>query len=408
MTKFNQYSSVKKYIVVLFASLVIAIGASGCLQVGKVDEGVALYEKVAEYLPENAMHNPEVYELRGVDDNSVAYLTYMWQEEPYEVSKEDLYKRTTVGSSEIGSDGTLQYYHYKRALHVLVDKNSNQIIGMVYDRDERDMTPPTKEPELTRSKEVRDAYVKAFAEDVLGLENIVYKEGYVEKDNNGNAVNGYYYHGTIADEKQYTIHLNYQYGYVIEAYYFPYDALDGTTVERTFMLEGMEEKVILNVNRQPNYYALYTDPTMFSSQISGIGEDGSFCDVYLRDPDDDTLIETYMKVGFVPHITIGEWLDEVETDSDFAKFAPQVNPLSSYPSVAEWEPTGEYKVFASEPNCQWREYMSSPGVVNRCYLTSYRDGVMSIQISHPYGSAYMEGIGSRINQMLDTLVLATE
>ena len=401
----------KKGVVVLVAVLLLTIGASGCLQVGKVDEGVVLYNRVAEYLPDNAIHNPEVYEVQGVDDKNATHISYIWLEEKYSVTED-----------EYNQAGSLKGYHYwskkdghflyKRSLGVFLSKETGTITSIYYaNNDEtKDLVKPA---EIGRNKEKRDAYVQEIAEEFLeNGDTLTFIEGYTETDEKGNITVGYYFCGTEVDDKQYAIALDYIEGYLLAMYAVDYLAFDKSDAviwrDYTIMLEGMEETVQLYLNRQPNYYALYTDPTLFSSQISGIGEDGSFCDVYLRDPDDDTLIETYMKVGFVPHITIGEWLDEVETDSDFAKFAPQVNPLSSYQFAAEWEPTGEYKVFANEPNRQWREYVSSPGVVNRCYLTTYRDGVLSIQISHPYGSAYMEGIGSRINQMLDTLVLATE
>ncbi|MBQ6852886.1 MAG: hypothetical protein IJO07_01780, partial [Peptococcaceae bacterium] len=360
----------KKGIAVFAAVLILAVGISGCLQVGKVAEGVALYEKVAEYLPDNAIRNPEVYEVQGADDDESFYITYMWKEEPYDVSQEDVYDRMTIGSTEVGEDGKLHYYHYKRALHVLVDKNSDSIIGVVYDRDERGMVPPTKPPEIARNQEVRDAYVQNIVKNLCGIEDMTFQEGYIEKDKDGNVIDGYYYHGTIADEKQYQVHLNYQYGYLMELYHFPNSALDNTYVEETFMLEGMEETVELAVNREPGYYAMYTDDSIFHRVPQERTVEGAFLDRYLRRVEPN-IVQCYIQVGYEPNMTIGEWLDEVETDRDYEKYLPQTNPWALYEGL-EWAPTGNYKVFPNEPDRQWREYITISGAYNVCYLTPYR------------------------------------
>ena len=397
----------KKGIAVFAAVLILAVGISGCLQVGKVDEGVALYEKVAEYLPDNAIRNPEVYEVQGADDDESFYITYMWKEDPYEVPKGAALDRLTIGSHEIGDDGKSHYYQYKRALHVLVDKNSSTIIGVVYDRDERGMVPPTKPPEIARNQEVRDAYVQNIVKNLCGIEDMKFQEGYVEKDKDGNVIDGYYYHGTIADEKQYQVHLNYQYGYLMELYHFPNSALDNTYVEETFMLEGMEETVELAVNREPGYYAMYTDDSIFHRVPQERTVEGAFLDKYLRRVE-PSIVQCYIQVGYEPNITIEAWLDEVNTNDDYAQFRPQTNPLALYEATEWWEPTGNDKVFPNVPNYFWKEYIAISGAYNVCYLTPYRDGVMIVQISHPFGAEDFEGMGSRMAQMIDTLVLATE
>ena len=347
-----------------------------------------------------------MYEVQGADDDELFYITYMWKEDPYEVPKGAALDRLTIGSHEIGDDGKSHYYQYKRALHVLVDKNSSTIIGVVYDRDERGMVPPTKVPEIARDKSKRDAYVQSIVKNLSGIEDMTFKEGYVETDKDGNAIDGYYYHGTIADEKQYQVHLNYQFGYLMELYHFPNEALDDTYVEETFMLEGMEETVELAVNRMEGYYAMYTDDSIFHRVPQEFNVEGAFLDRYVRRVEPN-LVQCYIQVGYVPDKTIGEWLDEVETNEAYAQFRPQTNPLATYLAV-EWEPTTKYKVFSNEPNRQWREYITISGAYNVCYLTPYRDGVMIVQYSHPFGAEDFEGMGSRMAQMIDTLVLATE
>ena len=172
------------------------------------------------------------------------------------------------------------------------------------------------------------------------------------------------------------------------------------------MLEGMEETVELAVNRMEGYYAMYTDDSIFHRVPQEFNVEGAFLDRYVRRVEPN-LVQCYIQVGYVPDKTIGEWLDEVETNEAYAQFRPQTNPLATYLAV-EWEPTTKYKVFSNEPNRQWREYITISGAYNVCYLTPYRDGVMIVQYSHPFGAEDFEGMGSRMAQMIDTLVLATE
>ena len=172
------------------------------------------------------------------------------------------------------------------------------------------------------------------------------------------------------------------------------------------MLEGMEEKVELAVNRMEGYYAMYTDDSIFHRVPQEFNVEGAFLDRYVRRVEPN-LVQCYIQVGYEPNMTIGQWLDEVETDRDYAKYAPQTNPLALYEGL-EWVPTGNDKVFPNVPNRQWREYITISDAYNVCYLTPYRDGVMIVQYSHPFGAEDFEGMGSRMAQMIDTLVLATE
>ncbi len=403
----------KKGIAVLLAVLVLAVGASGCLQVGKVDEGVALYEQIAEYLPENAIHNPEVYEVQSTETSR--YNTYLWTEDKYEVTEEEANEadmltgyRGWERTNEETGEGI--YYQYRRTLVIAVSKETGKIQTILYANNE-DKPASVKPAEIGRNKEQRDAYVQEIAAKFIdGGEALTFTEGYTEADENGNIVSGYYVHGTEADAKQYIIALDYINGYLQLLYSVDNDALDADTTEiwkeYPIMLEGMEETVRLYRNREPGYYAMYTDNTIFHRVPQKIEIDGAFCDKYLRRVE-ESMIQSYMQISFVPDITVNEWIAKVETDSAYTVFAPQNNPLNSTLSFA-WEATDAYKTFTNEPNRQWQEFAAFTGAYNVCYLTPYRDGVMIVQLSHPFGSEYAEGLGARMNQMIDTLVLGTE
>lgn len=97
-------------------------------------------------------------------------------------------------------------------------------------------------------------------------------------------------------------------------------------------------------------------------------------------------------------------MNRVGTDSDYAKYRPQHNPLSSA-WLPEWELTGEQKVFPEDTVRTWQVLSANrDGVINTCYVTSYRDGVMAAVLSYP--AEYEEGWGTRMQQMMGTLVLA--
>ena len=408
-----QPKTYKKGIAVFAAVLILAVGISGCLQIGKVDEGVALYNKVAEYLPENAIHNPEEYEVQGDDES--AYRTYLWIEDKYMVTEEEASKADMLTGYR-GWDRTNEetgegmYYQYRRTLTIVASKDTGEIQTILYANNE-DKPEPVKPSEIGRNKEKRDAYVQEIAASFIdGGDELVFKEGYTETDENGNVTKGYYVHGTEADAKQYIIALDYIEGRLLLLYPVDNEVLDATATEiwkdYPFMLEGMEETVRLYRNREPGYYAMYTDDSIFHRVPQERTVEGAFLDRYLRRVEPN-IVQCYIQVGYEPNMTIGEWLDEVETDRDYEKYLPQTNPWALYEGL-EWAPTGNYKVFPNEPDRQWREYITISGAYNVCYLTPYRDGVMIVQYSHPFGAEDFEGMGSRMAQMIDTLVLATE
>ncbi|MBQ2004813.1 MAG: M56 family metallopeptidase, partial [Peptococcaceae bacterium] len=147
-----QPKTYKKGIAVFAAVLILAVGISGCLQIGKVDEGVALYNKVAEYLPENAIHEPEVYEVEEYPETGMT--KYHWTEEPVY-----LYEKIYEAYSEAEPDnerhsyqwtnsapeyyiyeqkGPQKIFRYKRDLIALVDKNGEVAHFEYWDKEKED------------------------------------------------------------------------------------------------------------------------------------------------------------------------------------------------------------------------------------------------------------------------------
>ena len=417
-----QPKTYKKGIAVFAAVLILAVGISGCLQIGKVDEGVALYNKVAEYLPENAIHNPEEYMVWGheesdnisyrygdLEKDESDYISYIWAEDLYEVTEEEFNQAGSLAGYR-GTSKDKGYFLSKRSLEITILKETGHIEAISYGNTEERMEP-VKPSEIGRNKEQRDVYVQQIAAEFLADgDSLVFREALTDIDENGNPTLGYYVCGTEADPNQYVILLDYTEGALKMLRWIRYDSEQWESVEIwrdfTFMLEGMEETVRLELNRQSGYYALYTDSSIFHRVPQEFNAEGAFLDRYVRRVEPN-LVQCYIQVGYVPNKTIGEWLDEVETNEAYAQFRPQTNPLASY-IATEWEPTAKYKVFSNEPNRQWREYITISGAYNVCYLTPYRDGVMIVQYSHPFGAEDFEGMGSRMAQMIDTLVLATE
>ena len=389
----------KKGVIVLAGVILLAIAASGCLQIGEADKGLEAYEKVAEFLPEDAIHDPSVYEVMGEADDE--YIWYIWIEGAYEVTKEEAREAQNDGALSYGRDG--KAYLYDRALMLCIYQKDGSIVSMGYDNRQTDTVKPS---EIGLDKEKRDNYVQKIAETLIeDGQYLVFEEQHVVNDTDGNATRGTYTSGTMADIEMYEIRLNYQHGYLEKFMYYSSEMWEQGRTFRQYdiTIEGMTETVDLMMNRQPDYYVMFTDAEEFDTQLNGISRDGSFCDEYVLH-NKDALIKTYMKVGFVPDCTVEQWMNRVGTDSDYAKYRPQHNPLSSA-WLPEWELTGEQKVFPEDTVRTWQVLSANrDGVINTCYVTSYRDGVMAAVLSYPV--EYEEGWGTRMQQMMGTLVLA--
>lgn len=117
----------KRGAAVFLGIVLLAVAASGCLQIGEKDAGVEAYEKVAAFLPEDAIHDPTVYEVIGEADDE--YLMYIWIEGAYEVTSEEAKKaRLNEAALAYGRDG--KDYLYDRALVMWVSQKDGYIASV--------------------------------------------------------------------------------------------------------------------------------------------------------------------------------------------------------------------------------------------------------------------------------------
>ena len=393
----------KRGAAVFLGIVLLAVAASGCLQIGEKDAGVEAYEKVAAFLPEDAIHDPTVYEVIGEADDE--YLMYIWIEGAYEVTSEEAKKaRLNEAALAYGRDG--KDYLYDRALVMWVSQKDGYIASVGYDNRIMDNVKPS---EIGRDKEKRDKYVQKIAKTLINDgENLAFKEQNVASNTDGNAIRGTYTTGTMADIEIYTMRLNYQHGYLEQFMYYGSDAWTQGRVSREYdiTVEGMTETVELTMNRRPDYYVLFTDAESFNSQTGGEMIEGCFTDKYVLAGDDETTpVKTYMAVSYTPDCTMEEWRQTEKTGKTYAYTLPQIQPGEEW--TPGWNRTGQTKVFPEDSNRIWQIMKPAKdisGITNICYATAYRGGVMAMYISYP--DEYAEGWGSRMHAMADTLVLA--
>ncbi len=393
----------KRGAAVFLGIVLLAVAASGCLQIGEKDAGVEAYEQIAEFLPEDAIHNPTVYEVMGEADEE--YLMYIWIEGAYEVTAEEAKEaRLNDGALSYGRDG--KDYLYDRALMLWVSQEDGHIASMGYDNRTMDSAKPS---EIGLDKEKRDKYVQRIAKTLINDgENLAFKEQNITSDTDGNAIRGTYTTGTMADIEIYTMRLNYQHGYLEQFMYYGPDAWTQGKVSRQYdiTVEGMTETVELTMNRRPDYYVLFADAERFNSQTGGELIEGCFTDKYVLAGDDETTpVKTYMAVSYTPDCTMEEWRQTEKTGKTYAYTLPQIQPGDEW--TPGWKRTGQTKIFPEDPYRIWQVLKPAkeiPGISNICYATSYRGGVMAMYIGYP--DTYAEGWGSRMHAMADTLVLA--
>ena len=385
-----------KGVLMMAIVVLLAATASGCLQIGKVHDGLDAYKQIAEFLPENAIEEPAVYEIQEGESNDM--ISYLWMEEPYTEIDEET-DHVAIGWT--GDDGKL--YRPERALSITVSKTDEHIISYYYQRNKDDLTA-VEPSELGQNAEQREAYLRKVARKLIGGDTREIMERNVQQTGQGESPFGYFACGTMADDTWYTMKLNYQQGYLESfRYWTAADLQLADKVERQVSVwkEGEEEVLTLDMNRKPGYYVLFTDASAFHSQLGGIGQNGAFCDRYILQQAVGTAWGTYMQVGYEPDCTVEQWLASLDSDS---RYAPQ-GGFGSTPLA--WTATGEIKHFPEEPSRQWQVFSAyGVDVVNICYVTAYRGGCMVVQLSMP--SNYEEGWGSTMQAMLDTLVLATE
>ncbi len=109
----------KKGLLLLCVVIAAAVGISGCLQVGEKDEGLVLYEQVAPWLPEHAIHNPKKYDMSFTTDGSEIW--YTWQEGKFKKKPEELhfegeepwgFKRVLIIQASIDTGQVLHYIYW--------------------------------------------------------------------------------------------------------------------------------------------------------------------------------------------------------------------------------------------------------------------------------------------------------
>ncbi len=133
-------------VAMLLVVALLAVAASGCLQVGEKDTGMALYEKVEPWLPENAIHNPKEYNVEESLDGR--QLHYTWAEEKVEKTAEQLdyeYERP---------------WYYNRELMIITSADTGEILHYAYYGDMPDETAR----DLGKTPEEEEAEMRAYAE----------------------------------------------------------------------------------------------------------------------------------------------------------------------------------------------------------------------------------------------------
>ena len=382
-----------KGVLMMAIVVLLAVAASGCLQIGKVHDGMDAYKQIAEFLPENAIQEPAVYEVREDENNDM--VTYLWMEEPYTEIDEEA-DHVVIGWTD--DDGKL--HRPERALSITVSETDYRIMSYYYQRKEDALTA-AEFSELGKSAEQREAYLRKVARKLIDSgDTREIMERNVQQTGQGESPSGYFTCGTMADDTWYTMKLNYQYGYLESfRYWTAADLQLADTVRRQVSVwkEGEEDVLTLGMNRLSGYYVLFTDPISFSGQYGGMQQNGAFCDRYVLQQAVGTAWGTYMQIGYEPDCTVEQWLASLDSDS---RYAPRGG-------AGAWTATGEIKCFPEEPARQWQVFTAhGTDVINTCYVTAYRGGCMVVQLSMP--SDYEEGWGSNMEAMLDTLALATE
>ena len=80
------------------------------------------YKQIAEFLPENAIQEPAVYEVREDENNDM--VTYLWMEEPYTEIDEEA-DHVVIGWTD--DDGKL--HRPERALSITVSETDYRIMS---------------------------------------------------------------------------------------------------------------------------------------------------------------------------------------------------------------------------------------------------------------------------------------
>lgn len=204
----------------------------------------AVYKQVAEFLPEDAIHNPEQFQKAGGENNTIGYL---WAENPYEVTEEETYGKGIMCLHKNG-----KHYLYERALLVYVDEETGRIAGYDYDRKEE---KPEKTSEIA-GKNIwqKQEYVQKTIRPLIEGDELLFcdyrkaNQSYVTSAGvqkyravsaavSDDLTDGYFISENTVNDYQYFVKLNYDYGYIEELHSWYHDENLAAQVENWLAVE---------------------------------------------------------------------------------------------------------------------------------------------------------------------------
>ncbi len=402
----------KKGIAVLLVVLIAIIGASGCLMIRDEDKGQELYRRVASYLSEDAITNPDVYEMTELDNGRIIYT---WSEELTEVT-DGRVDKFGIGYHDPDSG---KNYRYERILMIQTSAENDDIISVTYYRNEDEMTPPVKPSDIGRDIALRDEYIHDLLKDLVpdgeqytfGEKETIYDTWAMLADSEQRA---YYISDNAVNGNYYAIVLNLTYGYVERMY-----PLQRGEVFSTYVMEGVDERVLSQQLQRYGYYVIDHDPERYGWTHSHNEDDDGFVDTIfpLTMGYNDMHTEPRIEIIYLPDATINNWMDYEET-------APRTDLHSSVNLLSQWVNTGETVLLGNKDAyyypindgvtvrfpVYWQVWETSTagGMVNYAYVKEVKDGCMVVKVSYPNTSEYIEGHGTRLHNMAQTFTLDDE
>lgn len=174
------------------------------------------------------------------------------------------------------------------------------------------------------------------------------------------------------------------------------------TQDMTVSVEGMDETITAQKAMHENFYALYYNPEELTYVPGEVLEDSSFTDSFISVYDDETTeVPTTIKLHYAPDMTPEDWAASVE----LTEWAPLHSMLDS--TIGDtWEATDETATFQETAFQVWNG--TNNFVQNTCYTAPFRGGCLAIIVSYPNSTEYIEGWGTRLTAVVNTLVLAAE
>lgn len=137
-TDILQPKQYKKGIVTLIVIVGLAVLASGCLQMGEKDQGLALYQQVKQWLPEDAIQNPETY--KETESEPYVGVGIRVDKQPYFCWQEEKIEKTDANwTSRLYVDENGLEYFYKRDLYITISPENQEILSFSYACDKSEI-----------------------------------------------------------------------------------------------------------------------------------------------------------------------------------------------------------------------------------------------------------------------------